>query len=527
MKTAGERAPERARVAAERAVGPRGWAAWFGDSWLGPALLTPVVLAVQGYHPLAGDAGIYVAGVRHVLDPKLYPLNAAFVTAFTRLSAFAWAMAAVVRLLHVKLEWVLLGAYLLSAWLLLEACRQAARRLFEDGQARGYAVLLAAGCFTLPVAGTALFVMDPYVTARSLSTPLGLLAVTACMDRAWVRMGLLLAATAAVHPLMAVYTAAFVLLYGLGAAGRWRTAGGICLTGLAACGAAFAAAHGMRGAEATAAYRQCVGLAPRRFLFLWRWRWYEMLGLALPLALMGLTARRWGWRSRVGTVCGTSILVGSTSVLIAALFVPANGPYLLVPVQVLRSFHLIYVLGVVLCGGAVAALGRHWPAAGVAVVGLVFAGMALAEGASWSGCRRLELPGLKPVNPYVQAFLWVRGHTPQDAVFAFNPRLDYRRDEDEQGFRAIAERDQLADDKDAGVAAVIPRLAPRWARQRNAELRVDSMTDAERLAVLRPLGATWVMLRAGTPTTLPCPYANSVVRVCRLQPPSAAAATGR
>ena len=32
--------------------------------------------------------GIYVAGVRHILDPALYPLNADFPAAFTRLSHF-------------------------------------------------------------------------------------------------------------------------------------------------------------------------------------------------------------------------------------------------------------------------------------------------------------------------------------------------------------------------------------------------------------------------------------------------------
>ena len=76
-------------------------------------------------------------------------------------------------------------------------------------------------------------------------------------------------------------------------------------------------------------------------------------------ALMALAARRQGWRSRVGMVGMACILLGSTSVLVAALFVPVSGPYLLVPVQVLRSFHLIYALGVVLCGGALAGLMRR------------------------------------------------------------------------------------------------------------------------------------------------------------------------
>ena len=53
---------------------------------LAPVLLTPLVLVINGYHPFAGDAGIYIAAVRHILNPSLYPLNSVFVTAFTRLS---------------------------------------------------------------------------------------------------------------------------------------------------------------------------------------------------------------------------------------------------------------------------------------------------------------------------------------------------------------------------------------------------------------------------------------------------------
>jgi hypothetical protein len=91
-------------------------------------------------------------------------------------------------------------------------------------------------------------------------------------------------------------------------------------------------------------------------------------------------------------------------------------------------------------------------------------------------------------------------------------------DEDEQGFRALSERDQLADDKDAGVAAVIPALAPRWAIQRNAEISIDQMSDAERLATLKRLGASWLLLPPSASTALPCPFRNPAIQVCRLTP---------
>ena len=478
-----------------------------------PVLLTPIVLLIHGFHPYAGDAGIYVAGVRHILDPSLYPLNAAFPAAFTRLSLFPWAMAALVRLTHAPLSWSLLAAHLLSTLLFLTACHQLAGRLFVSESARWLSLLLAAAFFTLPIAGTALFVMDPYVTARSFSTPLSLMAVAASIDRAWPRTILLLTLTALVHPLMAVYAIAFVVLHALVASGRTRLALSLCAATLAICAAAFALAH---RAPISLAYRQAVALPPRTFLFLARWHWYEVLGLVFPLILFAMALLWLGSNSRKGALSLACLLLGTTTLVIAALFVPTVGPYLFVPLQILRSFQLIYALGIVLSGGVLATLLSRSRIASVCLVFLLFAGMFAAQRIAWTRSDPIEWPDAYPSNPYQQAFLWIRDNTPHNAVFAFNPRLVYLPGEDEQGFRAISERDHLADDKDAGIAAVIPQLADRWATQRNAELNVDRMTDSERIATLSPLGATWLLLPPTANTAFPCPWQNRVVKVCRI-----------
>ena len=483
------------------------------SSSLAPILLIPVVLLVHGYHPFAGDAGIYVAGVRHILDPALYPLNAAFVMAFAKYSAFPWAMAALVRLSHLPLSTVLFAAHLLSIFLFLSAFRSLAGRLFAGESARWCSTLLAAACFTLPVAGTALFIMDPYVTARSFSTPLSLMAVAACIDRAWRRTVLLLAITALIHPLMALYTAAFVALHALVTSGRVRAGFSLCIAALVACRLAFALA---RSSPVSAAYLQAISLPPRTFLFLARWRWYEMLGLALPLLLFALALRRLGPADRKGALCLTCLLLGITSCLVAALFVPPSGPCLLVRFQVLRSFHAIYALGIVLSGGVLAALFTRSRLAAASLIIVLFAGMFAAQRFAWSGSRSIEWPGSQPSSPWQHAFLWIRNNTPRDAVFAFDPRLVYLPEEDEQGFRAITERDHLADDKDAGIVAVFPSLADRWAQQRNPQFSVNSMTDAERIAALTPLGARWLLLPPDSVTTFACPYRNRVVQVCRM-----------
>jgi len=484
-------------------------------TFLGPILLTPLVLFVHGYHPFAGDAGLYVAGVRHILDPSLYPLNAAFPAAFTRLSLFPWALAAVVRVAHQRLSWVLLAAHLGSVFLFLLACRALAARLFVRASATWCAMLLAAACFTLPVAGTALFVMDPYVTARSFSTPLSLLGIVACVDRAWLRTVLLLSAAALIHPLMAGYAVVFAILYALIASGRTRMAMILCFTMVALGGIVFALAH---RAPISPAYREAVSLPARTFLFLARWHWYEVCGLVAPLLLLALALGWTGSGRPVRALCLTCLLLGVTSIFVAGLFVPPGGPYVLVPFQVLRSFHLVYAVGLVLCGGILAVVMARSRFVGITLLTALLAGLFAAEPVAWRGCNRIEWPDASPENPYQQAFLWIRDHTPRSAIFAFNPRLVYLHEEDEQGFRAMAGRDHLADDKDAGIVTVQPGLADRWAQQRNAELEVDRMTDAQRRALLAPLGATWVLLPPDAETDLSCPYWNAVVRVCRMSP---------
>jgi hypothetical protein len=480
-------------------------------------LVVPFVLLIHGYHPFASDADLYVSGIRYTLDPSLYRANAAFVAAFTRHSIFAWTLATFVRLTRLPVAWVLIAAHAASLWLFLCASGALAARLFASDAARWYAALLAAVCCALPVAGTALVLMDPYVTARSFSTPLSLFAVAACLDRAWLRTAILLLCAVLFHPLMGTLAVAYVVVLALIGNGHIRAALLLC------CGAGFAAAIACeiaRSAPVPSAYREALLLPQRSFLFLARWHWYELLGLVLPLLLLGAATQKYPSSTHIGALCRAGIAIGAISFLVAAFLASPSGPYLLVPLQVLRSFHMIYLAGVVLCGGIVASVakGSRFEAAPVLLV-LIGGVMFFVERAAWPACDRIEWPTRPPANLYEEAFLWIRNNTPRDAVFAFNPQFVYLPGEDEQGFRALAERDHLADDKDAGVAAVQPSLADRWAFQRNSQIFVDSMTDPQRFAALAPLGATWLLLPPDAQTGFPCPFQNRAVQVCRIVPP--------
>ncbi|MGC8548539.1 MAG: hypothetical protein ACP5M4_02460 [Acidobacteriaceae bacterium] len=476
-------------------------------------LLTPIVLFVQGYHPYANDAGIYIAGIRKLIHPGLYRPDAPFITSHSHLSIFAPILATFVRLTHAPFAWTILTVYLLAVALFLYASWQLATRLLASPSARFGALFMAAALYGLPVAGTALYVMDPYLTARSFSTPVDLLAVAAALDRRYLRTAALIALSFLLHPLMAAYAFAFVTVMIAFQLGRPGIAIALCASGpIAAAIADFAVRHHPISPD----YQQAILQPEHTYLFLARWHSYELAGAILPLILFALAARRIGWHTPLGKVTLAAIATGISSLLIAALFVPVRGPYLLVPLQVMRINHIIYAIGLVLFGGLIGhySAQRHWLAPAFFLA--AFTGMAIAASLNFPGCRQVEWPGLTPINPWSQAFLWIRHNTPPNAIFAFNPSLIHQPLEDEQGFRVFSERSQLPDDKDSGDVAVFPSLAPLWGSQRNAAAGINTESDAQRLARLKPYGVSWILLPPKAKTHFPCPYQNSVTKVCRL-----------
>ena len=241
--------------------------------------------------------------------------------------------------------------------------------------------------------------------------------------------------------------------------------------------------------------------------------------MLVPLCLLSVAAFRLRLSNVAGRLCAACVFAGTTSLVCSALFVHPSGPGLLARLQMLRMFQLIYIVGVLLLGCGIGTFFVKKGRAGVR-----------SESARWrrlrprcfsSRQRRLDTPIIwscpaKPRNAYEQAFLWIRDNTPRTAVFAADPMLVFAPGEDEQNFRAMAERSVLADYKDEGLALVFPKDAADWYEQFDAQTGIASMSDAERVARLMPLGASWMVLPASAKTAMPCPYRNDVVSVCRL-----------
>jgi len=506
------------------------------------AVLTTLMLLVHGYHPLAEDGGLYVAGVQRLLHPDLFPHFTAFVTAHLRYSIFAPAVAELVRATHLPLAWVLLLVYLFGLWLTLYAGLRVLRRCVAAPAAQLAGVALLAAWGTLPVAGTSLLLLDPYVTARSLSTPLSLLAIAFALEP-WLSAksdGALLASRTAraaascivclllaafFHPLMAAYAGTLVLLLRLV---RLPRPGLACTVFAAASVAVAGVLHALAPPESAAATAAVIS---RYYWFLSAWKGYELCGLAGPLAIFALLLR---WRrerlsAAAKALCRACIVAGGTAVLIALLFAhQGSASHLVARLQPLRIFLPIYAVMALLLG---ATLTERWldlrnniPSKSLllgaaTVLALNACALFAAQRASFAASPHMELPWIKAArsNAWTRAFLWASDNTPSGALFALDADYITTPGEDAQTFRATALRSALPDfSKDGGEASITPSLAQLWQQGVAAQTRLSSLPDSQRHARLHPLGVTWMVLHSSAVTLHPCPYDNGTVKVCEV-----------
>jgi hypothetical protein len=494
--------------------------------------LTALTLLVHGYHPLAEDGGLYVAGVEYTLDRTLFPHYTAFVTEHLRFSLFAPAIAALVPLTHLPLLWVLFLVDLFSIALTLYAALAVLRRCTTSNAAQLTGLCLLVAFWTLPIAGTSLLLMDPYVTGRSLSLPLSLLAIAFALDPWKIRVAhssrpyrdewgaitacatcLILAAL--FHPLMAGYAFAFVLTLRLARLHKRALA----YTLLTIAGVAVAAAlQALAPPESPATIAAAI---TRYYWFLSQWQSYELLGLVGPLAVL---AALLSWRSEhlapaATTLLRASIVLGLIATLVALLFAHEDyATHLVARLQPLRVFLLLYAVMTLLLGATLVQVVRDTRLRALLLLSLC-AIMFFVQRNTFPASPHIELPGRANHNPWVQAFVWARNNTPPDALFALDARYVNQDGEDAQTFRAWSLRSAIPDySKDGGEASITPALAFAWHQAAAAQKELSREPDAMRDAQLLPFHVTWTVLRSSAPTTHLCPYANATVKVCKLLP---------
>ena len=473
----------------------------------GLALLTVVALLIHGYHPYAEDAEIYLPGVLKILNPSLYSANAEFFGEHAGHTLYPNLIAFSVRATHLPLPWVAFLWHLASIFLLLAGAWRLAAALFEEARARWAAVALMAALLTLPIAGTFLYILDQFLNPRNLAAFAGLFGVAEVLHRKYRRAALWLAFGAVMHPFMASFGILFCMWLILLERFHPRMLG-------------FAAAlpFGITFEPPPAAYHE-VALRQRSH-FVLRWEWYEWLGALAPVLLFWWFAdfaRRRGMKNLelVSRAMVPFVLVASVAAV--GIGIPARFEAL-ARLQPLRCLALCYMVLVVAGGGLLGQYvlqRRAWRWL-VLFVPLSF-GMYFAQRQVFPASQHIEWPWAQPRNQWAQAFEWIRGNTPVDALFALDPRHMELPGEDENGFRARAQRSMLADlVKDKGAASMFPPLSVLWAEQIADQRNFEhfAKNDFERLR--QKYGVSWVVVEQPGPAGLECPYENSAVRVCRI-----------
>jgi hypothetical protein len=476
-----------------------------------------VAFLIMGYHPGLEDDAFYLAAIKRDLNPALFPYDADFfrlqfqATIFDKLIAFS------IRLTHLPIAWAILLWQFAALFLLLHGCWRISRRCFTQPSAQWAAVTMIALLLTLPVSGTAINLADQYLHPRTLATAAVLAAIVAVLDRRLLSAGVLLLIAFVIHAIMAAFGISFCIFlwWMLNESSPEHTPIPISAAALIPLGWIFE--------PASDAWRKAA--ATRSFYFLGRWQWYEWLGVFAPLVL--LYAFQWYAQRKRETHDDTYLRPLILSLLYFGVFQTVVGLAVMLPpglerlrpFEPMRYLHLLYLLFFLILGGLIGdyVLRRRLYRWLLLFVPLG-AGVFYAQRQMLSATPHLELPGVAARNQWRQAFVWIRTSTPVDALFALDPHYIESPGENYHGFRALAERSALADyDKDAGMAARVPSLAPRWLKEVTAETGWEKFSAADFQRLKQEFGVTWVIVSpTADHTGLTCPYENQQVSVCRI-----------
>jgi hypothetical protein len=486
-------------------------------------LLTAGALLVHGYHPYAEDAEIYLPGVEKILNPNLFPVLREFFASHASLTLFPNLIAFSIWVTHLPFETGLFLWHVASIFLLLLACWELGGLCFASAEARWGGVCLVAALLTIPVAGTALYIMDQYLNPRNLAAFAAIFAVTRTLESKYARALPWLVFAACVHPLMAAFAFSFcsLLVFMKYAEGRRADAGAgikIASAPASALGCLLFPFGIFLDPPSSPAYHEAA--LRHGFHYIQHWQWYEQFGILAPVLLFwwfGRMARARGSRS-LDRLCRAFIIYDLIYFVMAlGLDLPARFESL-ARLQPLRSLHLLYMAMFVVMGGFIAEYvlqNRWWR--WLALFVPLSAGMFAAQLALFPASAHVEWPGVTPRNQWAQAFVWIRENTPGDAVFALNPEYMHIPGEDEIGFRCLAQRSRLADaNKDNGVVSMFPPLAEKWLEQVKAQTPWKNLSAVDFARLKQKYSVDWVVVEQPGVAGLDCAYQNAAVQVCRV-----------
>ena len=476
-------------------------------------LITILALAVHGYHYGIEDEAIYLPAIKKYLDPSLYPFDSFFFLPQANLSVVPKLISLLAQITFLPLAWVVFIAHLRSLFLILAACLRLSRKCFDDAGAQWAAVVMVAALMTLPVAGTALYLVDQHLHQRSLATAAILWSLSELLDGRYYRAGAGLIIALLIHPMMGPFGVAFAAFL------LWRSGKQLLAFCLIPPSLALLP-FDLRAPSA--AWHEAASICSHYYLL--RWEWYEWIGIFAPLVLLtlfGYLARRNGLKELHRMSWRLAVFGLFFFVLAAVLTIPARFERA-VPFEPMRAFHLVYLAMFMFAGGL---MGR-WvlkdrPGRWLILFAPLCVGMFLAQRQLFSASPHIEIPGIACKNDWLEAFDWIRQNTPRDAKFALDPNYLASPGLDYHVFRGLAERSMLADRiKDRAVQNTAPAFVQIWFEQVKARERWKDFGSEDFRRLKKDFGANWVVVEnrgAANPAAgLDCPHRNEAVSVCKI-----------
>jgi hypothetical protein len=482
---------------------------------MGLAALTAAALVVHGYHLGVDDGEIYVPAARRLLNPGLYPFAPEFFLSHAHLSMFSPILAWTARLTHLSMDATIFSWYVLTLFAMMIASWKLACACFISPRARWSAVLILAAVVSMPATNTGLLLMDPYLSARSFSTPLTLFVIAAVLERRYVSATIAVIITGTIHPQMVTYLVFLIgVMWTMERRRREETPRTATFASLA-----LILPGGFHLAPAAEPYREA--LYSRDFYFIANWHWYHWLGMLAPLAFLA-----WFWKAKLsGTRPGFSRLsfalipFGLLSIVVALIFATSHVFDMFARTQPLRTFHLITIIFVLLLGGILGEFaGRKHGWLPPALALILACGMFYVQRETYPNSPHIEWPSATSTNPWVNTLLWIRANTPEDAVFAVDSRYFLEARTDQHGFRALSARSALADYcKDGGAVAIFPFLAPEWKHMSDATYGLNHFSRAQFESLRKEYPeVSWTVVHGAAPGGLDCPYQRDSFEVCRM-----------
>jgi hypothetical protein len=475
-------------------------------------LFTALGFLVMGYHPGFEDDGVYLTAVKADLNPALFPHDSDFFRLQLQATTFDGWMARFVRGTGVPLAAAELIWQFAALFLILWACKRISAHIFSERRSQWAAVAMVSAMFTLPVAGTALSIADQHLHPRNLATALILMAISRILDCKRLQAIPLLLVAFLLHPIMAalgISFCAFLTVALLQQAPLY----------LRVAQDSVAAAVPLGWILEPPSRQWHEALNTRSYYFLYHWTWYEWLGAIAPLLLFWILWRVAQQRghTRLARFALAVFAFGVFQQIVAMVILASDPLVRLTPLQPMRYLQLIYIFMVLVAGGLLGDLLKRNAWRWAVYLLVLNLGMFYAQWKFIDDGTHIETALTDDMNPWLQAFGWIRQNTPTDAYFAVDPQYLAAPLEGFHSFRALAERSGLADAiKDAAVVTQVPSLAPEWDEQLKAQAGWDKfqLADFERLK--SKFGVDWALVSYPQPGGLTCPWHNNTLSVCRI-----------